>query len=270
MICIYDTLLNQFLSFSWGCRRNIFLCFFYVEYEYLMGEMCSQLLILPISFLCDDEEKTAERKNTFMNRHLPVDKDKKTTRIDYSRNWMQRNFYMSHSEKEPLMNCFVFSEKKKKMQIQVQTAWKRQLFPMRTSLKCCVFYLIIGVILLNLYFLGHVYIQQPGADETKPSDESDNIFPKIAQSNHHHHHQVNSIVTTIPKSEFIILDYTGHQHIFRENDPIKCKKYLHRYLRILLFSSLWNHFSIWMRRWSRNRNVTDKCFFLSVIKIRLD
>lgn len=96
---------------------------------------------------------------------------------------------------------------------------------MRTSLKCFVFYLILGVILLNLYFLGQLYLQnqtnidndqQPIRVQRKSKDffeeKKDPFIPPI-----------NSDKT---KNEFLVLDWTGHQHIFREQDPIKCKIYL--------------------------------------------
>ena len=95
---------------------------------------------------------------------------------------------------------------------------------MRTSLKCLVFYLIVGVILLNLYFLGQLYFQHQNNQENE-------------QHQHHHQHG-NEIFNGIERrdelvdkpiynlktnNEFLVLDWTGHQHIFREQDPIKCK-----------------------------------------------
>ena len=101
---------------------------------------------------------------------------------------------------------------------------------MRTSLKCLVFYLIVGVILLNLYFLGQLYFQHQTSQENEQ------------QQHHHHHHphpkdffkEINqrdevaekpsdNTFTLKNSNEFLVLDWTGHQHIFREQDPIKCE-----------------------------------------------
>ncbi|CAF1083940.1 unnamed protein product [Adineta ricciae] len=93
---------------------------------------------------------------------------------------------------------------------------------------CLVFYLIVGVIALNLYFLGQLYIQH--------QNNSDN--EQQQQQEHHVHQHAKQNFENIPKAddsiadkssfslkttnEFLILDWTGHQHIFREQDPIKC------------------------------------------------
>jgi hypothetical protein len=91
---------------------------------------------------------------------------------------------------------------------------------MRTSLKCLVFYLIVGVILLNLYFLGQLYFQYPTSQETEQH-----------QHQHQHPNEIETRDDLVDKpvynlktsNEFLVLDWTGHQHIFREQDPIKCK-----------------------------------------------
>jgi hypothetical protein len=94
---------------------------------------------------------------------------------------------------------------------------------MRTSLKCLVFYLIVGVILLNLYFLGQLYFQHQNTQENEQH-----------QHQHQHSHDLFTVIKkedeVIDKpsylknsNEFLVLDWTGHQHIFREQDPIKCK-----------------------------------------------
>jgi ABC-type nickel/cobalt efflux system permease component RcnA len=104
---------------------------------------------------------------------------------------------------------------------------------MRTSLKCLIFYLIVGVILLNLYFLGQVYFDGQKNEENEQHQHQ--------HQHHHHHHHSNEFSTVINQqdelvdpaafntnnlkttNEFLILDWTGHQHIFQEQDPIKCK-----------------------------------------------
>lgn len=110
---------------------------------------------------------------------------------------------------------------------------------MRTSLKCLVFYLIIGVILLNLYFLGQLYFQHQSNTETEQQQQQ-----QQHQHEDHHHHQPNphdilheihhrkeepvekpsnNAFSLKNNNEFLVLDWTGHQHIFREKDPIQCK-----------------------------------------------
>lgn len=105
---------------------------------------------------------------------------------------------------------------------------------MRTSLKCLVFYLIIGVIVLNLYFLGQLYFQHQNNTENDQHQQQ-----QQHQHEDHHHHQPNphdifheihhqkeesnkNPFTPKDSNEFLVLDWTGHQHIFREQDPIKC------------------------------------------------
>lgn len=91
---------------------------------------------------------------------------------------------------------------------------------MRTSLKCVVFYLIGGVIILNLYFLAQLYFQHQDTLEDEQHQQS-HLFFKDNQVHRPRRVQSNRIEL---KNEFIVLDWTGHQHIFREQDPIKCKK----------------------------------------------
>ena len=109
---------------------------------------------------------------------------------------------------------------------------------MRTSLKCLVFYLIIGVILLNLYFLGQLYFQHQSNTENDHQQQQ-----QQHQHEDHHHHQPNphdifreihhreeerlekpsnNAFSLKNSNEFLVLDWTGHQHIFREQDPIQC------------------------------------------------
>jgi CRISPR/Cas system-associated endonuclease/helicase Cas3 len=93
--------------------------------------------------------------------------------------------------------------------------------------------LIVGVILLNLYFLGQLYFQHQNNQE--------NEQPHPQPQHHHHHEGPDDFFNGIKKqdelvdksasnannlknsNEFLVLDWTGHQHIFREQDPIKCK-----------------------------------------------
>ncbi len=112
---------------------------------------------------------------------------------------------------------------------------------MRTSLKCLVFYLIVGVILLNLYFLGQLYIQHQNNQE---NEQDQHQHQQLHQHKHQHqqqHDKPKDFFNNIKKqdelvdkpsynanslknsNEFLVLDWTGHQHIFREQDPIKCK-----------------------------------------------
>lgn len=98
---------------------------------------------------------------------------------------------------------------------------------MRTSLKCFVFYLILGVILLNLYFLGHLYLQnQTNTDndqqQIRVQRKSNEFFHKHDQIEEKKDIFIPSITSGKNKNEFLVLDWTGHQHIFREQDPIKC------------------------------------------------
>jgi hypothetical protein len=100
--------------------------------------------------------------------------------------------------------------------------------------------LIIGVILLNLYFLVQLYLQH----QTNQENEQQQQEQEHHEHHHRHHHHPNpngffkevnnqdeSLVDKSSNNghnlknsnEFLVLDWTGHQHIFREQDPIKCK-----------------------------------------------
>ncbi len=99
---------------------------------------------------------------------------------------------------------------------------------MRTSLKCLVFYLIVGVIIFNLYFLGQLYFQHQNSQENEqqqhihlhhhPKDFFDSV-KKQDELVDKSLYNANNLKNT---NEFLVLDWTGHQHIFREQDPIKC------------------------------------------------
>lgn len=98
---------------------------------------------------------------------------------------------------------------------------------MRTSLKCLVFYLIVGVILLNLYFLGQLYFHnennQENVQHQNKHQHSNDFLPLVPKQDelvNQASHKINSLKNS---KEFLVLDWTGHQHIFREQDPIKCK-----------------------------------------------
>jgi hypothetical protein len=95
--------------------------------------------------------------------------------------------------------------------------------------------LIVGVVLLNLYFLGQLYFQYQTSEEIEQQQQEQH------EDHHHHHPNPNDFFKEIKSqdqlvdkpsnnahnlknsNEFLVLDWTGHQHIFREQDPIKCK-----------------------------------------------
>ncbi|CAF2605706.1 unnamed protein product [Rotaria sp. Silwood2] len=97
---------------------------------------------------------------------------------------------------------------------------------MRTSLKCLVFYLIVGVILLNLYFIGQLYFHYENNQENKQHQNlhqhSKDFFPFIDKQGELVNQLSYKMNDLKNNSEFLVLDWTGHQHIFREQDPIKC------------------------------------------------
>ncbi len=64
---------------------------------------------------------------------------------------------------------------------------------MRVSLKRLLFYVIVGVLIFDIY-----------------------IFYQV--QNDFDHRKTNS-------SEFLVLDWTGNEHIFKEKDLIKCKDF---------------------------------------------
>lgn len=112
---------------------------------------------------------------------------------------------------------------------------------MRTSLKCLVFYLIVGVILLNLYFLGQLYIQHQDNQENEqhPHQRQHQHTKEFIDGNKKQDELVDkssfNTYNLKNSNEFLVLDWTGHQHIFREQDPIKCKF-------LLSNINIWCHF----------------------------
>jgi CRISPR/Cas system-associated endonuclease/helicase Cas3 len=86
--------------------------------------------------------------------------------------------------------------------------------------------LIVGVIIFNLYFLGQLYFQHQNSEENEqqqhqhhhPKDFFDNV-KKQDELIDKSLYNANNLKNT---NEFLVLDWTGHQHIFREQDPIKC------------------------------------------------
>jgi predicted SAM-dependent methyltransferase len=87
--------------------------------------------------------------------------------------------------------------------------------------------LIVGVILLNLYFLSQLYFQHQNNEENEQPQQpqhhhqsSNDLFDEVKKRDE----RVDKLSNNLKNSnEFLILDWTGHQHIFREQDPIKCK-----------------------------------------------
>jgi hypothetical protein len=79
---------------------------------------------------------------------------------------------------------------------------------MRISFKCLLFYFIIFFILLNLYFFSQLYLQQEYLNLN-----TDNQYHQLFSNN----------ITKNKNNEFLVLDWTGNQHIFKEQDTIQCK-----------------------------------------------
>ncbi len=79
---------------------------------------------------------------------------------------------------------------------------------MRASIKCLSYYFILILILLNLYIFTQFYDHQDNLN-----DHIDNQYDKL----------IFDSIGKVEQNEFWVLDWTGNQHIFREEDPIKCK-----------------------------------------------
>lgn len=98
---------------------------------------------------------------------------------------------------------------------------------MRTSLKCLVFYLIGGVILLNLFLVGQIYFHHEDTQKIKTNEDQNQNLNDFLPVIEKHDSLVNRPSTKLNNlknsNEFLVLDWTGQQHIFREQDPIKCK-----------------------------------------------
>jgi hypothetical protein len=75
---------------------------------------------------------------------------------------------------------------------------------MRKLFRRFLFYFFIAIILFDIYILYQVLVE---------TEYSNNNFN---QENKENFKQKND-------NEFLVLDWTGNQHIFKEQDPIKCK-----------------------------------------------
>ena len=85
---------------------------------------------------------------------------------------------------------------------------------MRSTIKCLYLYFILGIFLFNLYLFTRFF----GEQEKFNGD----LF------NQQRHFRLFDDVNFVKNSnEFLILDWTGKQHIFREKDPIKCKFFVY-------------------------------------------
>ena len=99
---------------------------------------------------------------------------------------------------------------------------------MRPSLKSLLFYMIAGVILLNLYFLVQLYYQNQSSEENEQHHQrqSSEFFSEHRKRDRSIDKPPEKVYPLKNSNEFLVLDWTGHQHIFREQDPIKCKSQL--------------------------------------------
>ncbi|CAF2062113.1 unnamed protein product [Rotaria magnacalcarata] len=80
---------------------------------------------------------------------------------------------------------------------------------MRSRIKCLYLYFIFGIFLFNLYAISRFFGEQEKFKH--------HLFDR--QQHFRLFYDVNFVKNS---NEFLILDWTGKQHIFRENDPIKC------------------------------------------------
>ncbi len=146
---------------------------------------------------------------------------------------------------------------------------------MRTSLKCLVLYLIVGVILLNLYFLGQLYLQH----QNNQDDEQQQQQQQHEHHHRHHHPNPNAFFKEINNpdellvdkssntahdlknsNEFLVLDWTCNKHIFREQDPIKCK---------FIFSNKNICCHLYTIKIVRNRKASDVLFFFQCSQTKI-
>ncbi|CAF2134053.1 unnamed protein product [Rotaria magnacalcarata] len=113
---------------------------------------------------------------------------------------------------------------------------------MRTSLKCLIFYLIVGVILLNVYILGQLYFSHDNTHQHQNQHKySNDFFPVIEKGDALVNQPLSKANNLKNSNEFLVLDWTGHQHIFREQDPIKCDfSHINRDQCVAKFNTLTN------------------------------
>ena len=88
--------------------------------------------------------------------------------------------------------------------------------------------MIAGVILLNLYFLVQLYYQNQNSEENEQHRprQSSEFFSEHRKRDRSIDQPPEKVYSLKNGNEFLVLDWTGHQHIFREQDPIKCKSQL--------------------------------------------
>ncbi|CAF4813802.1 unnamed protein product, partial [Rotaria sp. Silwood1] len=122
-----------------------------------------------------------------------------------------------------------------------------------------------GAILLNLYFIGQLYIHYENNQETKQHEKrhrhSHDFFPIIDKQDELVNQRSYKINNLKNSSQFLVLDWTGHQHIFREQDPIKCDfSDITRDQCISKFKSLTND--------ALRLHLIERCIRLSTLTVR--
>jgi len=82
---------------------------------------------------------------------------------------------------------------------------------MRISRNRLLLYFIPSIFLFNLYFFSQFLVQK---------EYSNNNF-----NNEHQQQQLHEVlnITVNNKNEFLVLDWTAHEHLLEEQDPIECK-----------------------------------------------
>ncbi|CAF0828950.1 unnamed protein product [Rotaria sp. Silwood1] len=122
-----------------------------------------------------------------------------------------------------------------------------------------------GAILLNLYFIGQLYIHYENNQETKQHEKrhrhSHDFFPIVDKQDELVNQPSYKINNLKNSSQFLVLDWTGHQHIFREQDPIKCDfSDITRDQCISKFKSLTND--------ALRLHLIERCIRLSTLTVR--
>jgi hypothetical protein len=74
----------------------------------------------------------------------------------------------------------------------------------------------VAVIGLNIYFLAQLYFQHQN------QSDDDQLQQQLAFREPERFNGGNQPIRST-SNDFLVLDWTGHQHIFREHDPIQCK-----------------------------------------------
>ncbi|CAF1465328.1 unnamed protein product, partial [Didymodactylos carnosus] len=91
---------------------------------------------------------------------------------------------------------------------------------MRSTVKRCLLILILFASLFNLYILTNIYFNRTSLSSSTSATFILKSFQQRPTEQEKEENQRVNVKNALNENEFIILDWTGKEHIFREEDSI--------------------------------------------------